>query len=503
MLAVILFHADFLQCRGGFVGVDVFFVISGFLITSIIVAELDRGTFSLAHFYERRVRRIFPALFLMMAVCCVAGALLFDPSDLRYLGESVAATSLFASNILFWIQTGYFNSPADDRPLLHTWSLAVEEQFYVFFPLYLIITSKFFPRQRTNLTLALCGLSFVASAVAVRYQPDTAFYLAPMRAWELLLGALLALGPAPRAASAALRNLGTTLGVVMVLVACFSYSGSTSFPGVAALLPTVGTALIIWAGMEASPQANSLLGCRPLVFVGKISYSLYLWHFMLLGFVRYLSVGHPSVTQRLVAVLVAFALSCISWRYVEQLFRKRVGGFSSRTIAISGVAVTVVFLLLGAAAYWSAGFPARLHGAALAAANGAIDFDPYRNRCYMPSVEDARTDALCKIGAAGDMPVSFVLWGDSHAEAISSPLSRAAAAVGRRGVLATQAACPPLLGVGRPLLICEKYNDAVFDLIRRTGSITDVILESRWAAWSEGKWFQEDKLPILLQWHGT
>ncbi|HLW70568.1 MAG TPA: acyltransferase family protein [Candidatus Binataceae bacterium] len=504
VLAVVMFHANFLGCRGGYVGVDVFFVISGFLITSIIVGEIDRATFSLARFYERRVRRIFPALFLVLTACCLAGALLFDPVDLKHLGESVVATALFASNILFWIQTGYFDSPADERPLLHTWSLAVEEQFYVVFPLYLLAVSRFFPKQRNSITLALCAISFMSSVLAVHYWPDAAFYLAPMRAWELLIGALIALDLAPQAAGVAIRNLATILGLALVLAAVFAYSAATPFPGVAALLPTVGTALIIWAGIGSSPKASSILSFRPLVFVGKISYSLYLWHFMLLGFASYLSFGHLSVMPRVLTLTLAFALSCISWRYVEQIFRRRDRGFSSSTIAIAGAAATAAFALVGTAAFLSHGFPQRLHGAALAAASGASDFDSYRDRCVFPTVEQVRTMALCELGTRAAVPVSFVLWGDSHAEALSSAISGAAVARGRRGLLAAHVGCEPLAGVESPRHNCKAFNDAVFDLIRRTAGIKEVILDARWSRWSaETRYGPDGEPPIELHWQGT
>ena len=206
VLGVVLFHTGVPELSGGFVGVDIFFVISGYLITKILAAEMDAGTFSVRRFYERRIRRIFPALFCVSMVSAIAAALLLLPADLINFGKSLASAALFVSNVFFWRQAGYFDEPSALKPLLHTWSLSVEEQFYIFFPLALALLSRFGQRA-TRVWLGLfCAISLALSVWAVRNAPSAAFYLGPMRAWELLLGAIVASGAFPALKTAFCKN---------------------------------------------------------------------------------------------------------------------------------------------------------------------------------------------------------------------------------------------------------------------------------------------------------
>ena len=288
VIPVVFYHANIWPFNGGFVGVDVFFVISGYLITWLIASEIDIGAFTVARFYERRIRRIFPALFVMMAFCAAVGCYLLPPDDYKLLGQSVVAATLFSSNILFWRHSGYFDVPASQQLLLHTWSLAVEEQFYLVFPLYLLFVRRHLPLWCKQITLLVCVLSFGFNVLTVKNHGHAAFFLASHRVWELLVGALLALELVPRA-NALLRNILGLSGLGLIFFAVFSFSATTSFPGMAALLPVVGTAFILWAGVGGSSATTRLLSRAEFVFVGKISYSLYLWHFPLLAFAGYLS----------------------------------------------------------------------------------------------------------------------------------------------------------------------------------------------------------------------
>jgi len=248
VLPVVFFHARLGPFTGGFVGVDVFFVISGFLITQLIVADVDRDRFSLRHFYERRVRRLFPALFAMLAVALLAAALLFLPADFRTFGRNVVGATLFVSNIFFWLQSNYFDGPAEIKPLLHTWSLAVEEQFYIVFPLLLVWLLK---RRRESVVAVIAAVavaSFVASVVAVARDASTAFYLTPFRIWELMIGSLLALGAVPPLRTPREGEVAAGLGLALFLAAVVGFTEMTIFPGSTALLPVLGAALIIHAG---------------------------------------------------------------------------------------------------------------------------------------------------------------------------------------------------------------------------------------------------------------
>jgi peptidoglycan/LPS O-acetylase OafA/YrhL len=277
VLSVLAFHIRLRGIQGGFVGVDVFFVISGYLISSIVFSEIAESRYSVIGFYERRIRRIFPALFAMLAVFSVFAVIYLLPAELVAYGKSTLAATASASNFYFWRHSGYFDSPTS-YPLLHTWSLAVEEQFYILFPLFLLLVRKFFPtRLRPSVIVLFCA-SLVASAVVVFRYRETAFYMPYTRAWELLLGTILSLGMLPRLPRAWQRNLATLAGIGLIAFSILFYTERMLFPGLSALAPCVGSALIIGAGESGSSLIGKILSWRPIVFIGLISYSLYLWH---------------------------------------------------------------------------------------------------------------------------------------------------------------------------------------------------------------------------------
>ena len=318
VIPVVLFHAGVPGFGGGFVGVDIFFVISGFLITSIIASEIDTGRFSIARFYQRRIRRIFPALIVVMAFSILAGFLLLTPGDLLTLGESVIATSLFVSNIFFWQHASYFAAPLHENPLLHTWSLSIEEQFYLFYPLFLYVISRLWRPGRNILVLLGCLASFGLCAVLVYYKQSAAFYLGPTRAWELLVGGLIALGAIPRARSPLTANGTAVAGLVLIGLSVFFYSATTRFPGLTALPPVLGAALIIWGGQHQNTIVHRLLSTDPFTLVGKASYSLYLWHFPLFAFSSYVKVKELGAVPIVALCALSFLLSLVSLYFVER-----------------------------------------------------------------------------------------------------------------------------------------------------------------------------------------
>ena len=277
--SVCLSHAGFSGFAGGFIGVDIFFVISGFLITGILVQDAERGDFSILRFYERRARRILPALVFLIGVLFVAGYWLFPPWQYEALAKSAAATALFVSNFWFLESTGgYFGNAAEFEPLLHTWSLAVEEQFYIFFPLLIWALAG---RSRATLggvVLMSVVLSFVASIYATTRFPEENFYLLPTRAWELGLGALLAIGPVPAIRSRVLGEVLSWAAIVMMGLSIVILDGQSPFPGLNALAPCLATALLILVGHDQTTSVHRVLSTRPFVGIGLISYSLYLWH---------------------------------------------------------------------------------------------------------------------------------------------------------------------------------------------------------------------------------
>ena len=361
VIPVILFHAGFTYFRGGFVGVDVFFVISGYLITTIILLEREQGTFSLLHFYERRARRILPPLFLVMLVSLPCAWLWLMPDDMKDFAQSLVAVSVFSSNFLFWQEAGYWATPNDYKPLLHTWSLAVEEQYYILFPLFLLLMWRL--RRRWLLP------SFVVTAVAslllaqwgAYYVPDATFYWLPMRAWELAIGGIIAFcalyRPEMMRTLQSNRLANEALGLVglfMIGYAVFVFDERIPFPSFYALIPTLGAALII---LFTSPQTQTgrLLGAKPLVGIGLISYSVYLWHQPLFAFARLRSVATPSALLLVGLVLCAFLLAYLSWRFVERPFRNR-EGISRKSVFTFALAGSLAFIVIGGVGNFAQGF---------------------------------------------------------------------------------------------------------------------------------------------------
>src|ERR1700733_5226421 len=315
VISVVLFHAGAPWFQGGYVGVDVFFVISGYLITSIIVAELDTKSFSLISFYQRRIRRIFPTLIVVLAFCLVIGFALLTPADYQTLGQSTGAAALFVSNIFFLKQASYFDVAAAEKPLLHTWSLAIEEQYYLFYPPILIALTSVSSRTRGPAVLLGGLVSFAFCAVMIYVKPSATFYLAPTRVWELLFGGLIALNWVPLSNSRTINRSAALFGLACILIPVFLYTPTTRFPGITALPPVIGTILLIWSGFNHQTLVHSWLSTRPMRTVGKASYSLYLWHYPLLAFAGYMTLRGLGPVAAAAVCLLAFAVSILSLRF--------------------------------------------------------------------------------------------------------------------------------------------------------------------------------------------
>lgn len=347
VIPVILFHAGFTVFSGGYIGVDIFFVISGYLITSIIIRELGNGNFSILRFYERRARRILPALYFVMLACIPFAWAWMVPAQIRDLSQSYTAVVLFASNILFYMKSGYFEAASEEAPLLHTWSLAVEEQYYMVFPIFLIVLWKFGRNPILYAIVALSIVSLIMSEWGWRNNPSANFYLAPTRAWELLAGSICAFLQFNTAQKS--NNALSVTGLGLIVFAFFYYDKTTPFPSVYALAPVVGTALIILYGASETWVAR-LLSLKAFVGVGLISYSAYLWHQPLFAFARIRSIqAEPSHWLMLGLSGTSLLLAYLTWLYIEHPFRKRpIPALPSKS-AIFGVsaAFSVAFAALG------------------------------------------------------------------------------------------------------------------------------------------------------------
>ena len=494
VVPVVLFHANVAGFTGGFVGVDIFFVISGFLITTIIHRELAEGRFSILRFYERRARRILPALFAVIVASLIAGWFILAPADYDKMGQSILSALLFVSNMWFWRNSGgYFDGATDYLPMLHTWSLAVEEQFYIFFPLLLMLLHKIGRRLLLPAIVLLVAGSLVVSVWATPRMPSASFYLLPTRIWELGVGSLLALGLLPSTAPKALREGVGALGLVAVLAPVFLYDGSTVFPGLAALPPVLGAAALIWAGTAGPVLASRLLSLRPMVWIGLISYSLYLWHWPIMAFARNrLFTVELEPMWQVMTVLASLVAGWISWRFIEHPFRVpvRAGGMGQgRIFALSGAGMAVLGGMALGLVMTNGAATQRFTGEQLAALKTIVLPSAERRRC-----SGARPIArLCAFGVADpETAPRWLLWGDSHAGSMLPAMIELADIRDRRLIFANKGNCPPLPQVRRSDMPpsesekCERLRQDLVEMIQSDERIETVFLVARWPLYGEG-----------------
>ncbi len=486
VLAVVFYHLDIKLFSGGFVGVDIFFVISGFLITAIIVREIAENEFSLLKFYDRRIRRIFPALFTVLLGTLIAGALIFSAKEFKEFGNSLIATTLFVSNIFFWSQAGYFDVPSALKPLLHTWSLAVEEQYYIFFPLLLVFLMRFLRSSLKFILLGIAVASFAFSVYSLSYDVNSTFYLVHTRIWELLIGSLFAIRLIPVVSNLFLRNVLGVVGLTMLSLPIFFYTNDTPFPGAAALLPTLGTALIIYSGIESESQTfvAKLLSFQPVVFVGKISYSLYLWHWPVIVFAKYYLILELKTWETAAVLLLAFILATLSWLFVEAPFRHGTT-FEKRKVFASAAVAMILMGAFGAVIYLNNGFPKRF-----STLDKTASEKPQKS-CN-PSMLDNQNYVLraCTLGKRTGEP-SFLLVGDSHARAIAPSVQASALRAGVTGIVVYRAACPILLEVHISSL-CDSFLEKMTDYIQAHPNFKTIILSSRWSLYADGARYKSE-----------
>ena len=469
VLPVIFYHAGFALFSGGFVGVDVFFVISGYLITGIIFEELKNGDFSIARFYERRARRILPALFAVLVASIPFAWIWMFPKELVAFSQSIEAVCLFVSNFLFWNQTGYFAASAELKPLLHTWSLAVEEQYYIFFPPLMALVWKFAPRRLFHVLALLWVSSFGLSEWMAHAHPDANFFLLPSRTWELMSGALAVIWE--KKYGTRTSDVLSFAGLTAILVAILSFTKDTPVPSFMALLPVTGAVLVVMFARSGT-IAGRILSIRPIVGVGLISYSAYLWHQPIFAFARIRLADDPGPAGYLLLVALSMIMAFLSWRYIERPWRR--GAFSARTIFIMSPVIATILIGIGVSGYVNAGFPSRMPP-------GVGDIMHYSRR------EARWDDCLDRVRNAcvygkGSSP-GFAVWGDSHAHALVPGLDRLAEESGQSFALFTHNGCPSLVDIYRVDAVswCKAFNDAVIARLARDRSMKTVILASRYA----------------------
>jgi peptidoglycan/LPS O-acetylase OafA/YrhL len=476
VIAVVLFHAGCRFFSGGFVGVDIFFVISGYLITAIIVEQKTRGNFSLWEFYERRTRRIFPALFFVTLVSIPFAWLWLLPDYRTDFSESLMAVSVFASNILFWQKTGYVNSALELQPLIHTWSLAVEEQYYLLFPALIALLWHLGKRWLITLVALSTTISLVAAEWGAYHHPTAAFFLMPTRLWELGIGALISLHFSSRTHVYRVRSYHhyvSTAGLALILGAVFVFNEQTPFPGLYALVPTMGTALVIICGTQQT-YVGRILGSRLAVRLGLVSYSFYLWHQPLFVFARHRSVSEPTSTLLAIMGALALLIAFISWRFVEQPFR-HAQNFSRRQIFGGAAAGSLLIFGIGLAGYFTTGVSERDHHLADMA---------YRVR-QNNGLSDVCTSGftLSPQCRTSDHP-DIIVWGDSYAMHLVQGLL--SSHPDTHLMQQTYFSCGPLLDIAPANTQsgsewskkCLDFNDQVFAYLKSNPSIKYVVLSS-------------------------
>jgi peptidoglycan/LPS O-acetylase OafA/YrhL len=504
IVPIVLFHAGLSQLAGGFIGVDIFFVISGYLITSIVVRDLEGGTFSIVGFYQRRVVRILPALVVVLAIVLVAGCLLLLPNEIRELGASGAAASGFGANFYFWNTTDYFNEAAELKPLLHMWSLGVEEQFYLLYPPFLYVAYRAVsvrqdPLRRLRWLFALIVIgSFVFGLVLKSRLPDFVFYLLPSRAWELGLGGMVAIGALPRVSSARLRDAISVLGLAAIVAGLVVIDSSRDFPAPWALLPCLGTAALIGYGEGAITSV--LLSAAPLRWIGLISYSLYLWHWPIISFYR-IRVGLELTIAQATALIAASVIAATgSYVFVERIFLaryRRVDPSQRRRIVACGVAAVLLAVLAGlvvmARAYDWHDYPPEVVRVVSYADYKSSDEKQYQFRndtCFITKRPELNVKACM---TPSTTKPNIVVVGDSHAaqywRAIALRFTEAEV------LQATATGCrPTLFAAGSKR--CTDIVDFVFrDLASDKNARIDVVVLA-------GRWRDDDllKLPPTIQW---
>lgn len=487
IVPIVLFHAGFALFSGGFVGVDIFFVISGYLITSIIAREMATGQFNLWRFYERRIRRIFPALVVMVLCASMAAWFLLFPLDLQAYGRSLVASIGFFANISFWLQSGYFDTASDLKPLLHTWSLAVEEQFYLFFPLLLASVMRqqrgYRLLQPKSIVWAVLIASFLLSVFGVSSNPDATFYLIPTRAWELLLGSVLALKAVPPLQGRLMREALAALGLVLILAPVFAYDSQTVFPGLAALWPCLGSALLIWTGEAGAPtRIARLLMMRPVVWIGLVSYSLYLWHWPVMVFTHHWLIEKPDLVTKLLLVVASLVLGFFSYALVERPVRDRAAALPRRQIFQWAGGTGLACLLLGGL-FWSDGFISRFP----VALQAQLLTHEAQTKGFVGLMRQAHGHAQQGLPIGGFMTGEGVpeiaIWGDSHVGAILNGLNAAAAPDHPPPfTVFALGGCRPIVGLYlsyESSTACHDHNKDVLDYLLK-GPERKIVLVSRW-----------------------
>jgi peptidoglycan/LPS O-acetylase OafA/YrhL len=490
VLPVILFHAGFPTFSGGYVGVDIFFVISGYLITTLILDEMDKGSFSLIKFYDRRARRILPALFFVMLCTLPFAWSWMLPLDLKGYFESLVAIPLFSSNFLFYLKSGYYDKASELQPFLHTWSLAVEEQYYVIFPLFLMLAWKLGKNRIFQLLFVTTIISlFIAQWGKLTYS-SFSFYLLPARAFEILIGALIALQTNYKsfvnAIGQPVNQSVSIIGLLLIFYAIFSFDKNTPYPSFYTLIPTLGAGFILVFG-NSRTLVGKLLGSKVLVGIGLISYSAYLWHQPLFAFARLRIIGHLSSIELIFICLSSLILGYITWYYVEQPFRNSKIISRKKFIGYS-LLITFFYITVGLIGYLAKGFPNRFHIPNDVAKT--IVGNDIRKNCDLNYDNKGTNINFCDLGDKNQEKIDMAIIGDSHSMSALSAFDNIGREISKRYTHIGLGGCPPLIDVdvgngNYGLKICENLANRQFEFVKYN-NINKVFLIGKWSLYTDG-----------------
>ena len=484
VIPVIFFHAGFKSFSGGYIGVDIFFVISGYLITTILIDEFQNNSFSIINFYERRARRILPALYFVMLACIPFAYIWMLPNQLKEFSQSLVAVSLFISNLFFWKKSGYFDSATDEMPLLHTWSLAVEEQYYVIVPILLLILWRFGKNKIFWIIVLLAAISLLLSEWGYRNHSNANFYFAPTRAWELFAGAIAAFLVQKKRVQK--HNLLSLIGLIAILFSIFVYDKTTPSPSVYILLPVIGTMILIMFAQKDT-QVAKILSNKLLVGLGLISYSAYLWHQPLFAFARIRLSNEPSKMIMMVLILLSLILAVMSWKFVENKFRKKT---ISRSIIFLGAAIgLIIFIIIDVLVDKNNGFQERFPEQIIKLDNFRKQQEAIR-RSSCDSISGFSKQERCILGNKEN--IKGVLIGDSHAQMLWGSLNKTLNDIGIGMYSFAGGGCPPIFNVYRRDIAdneCDKYNKDVYKFILENKEIKYILFSARWTIYVERERF--------------
>ena len=488
VLAVIFYHLGFTFIPGGFVGVDIFFVISGFLITQTIQKDIDENRFTITHFYVKRIRRILPALFVITSTTIFFSLLILPLNEIHEFSKSIVSVSTFTSNIFFWRYTDYFSVAAELKPLLHTWSLGIEEQFYILFPIFMLVTHKIIDKKILFWIFLFLLVSFLVSVSPLGMNhPVANFFLPITRFWELFMGSALAVGMKYiNSGNKTINNFSAFLGLLLILLPMILLDQNSTFPGINALFPVLGASLIIYSASEKRTFLSSFLSNKYVRYIGLISFSLYLWHWPIIALTKNIIIGDFTINMQLSIIILTFVLSMITYKYVEQPFRKTEKLKKFLNIKI-GVVALLILAIVGSIIFMfmQLNFPKQEV--------------PHINTSCFKNKETLESTKRCSFGDKDSNKI-FLLYGDSHSGAMYPAFEKLALENGWRGIPASFSGCAPLFdvfrldGIGNASNCTGEYSKNVEKFLEENNKdIAIVYLVARWTLFEKG-WIKNGRL---------